>query len=684
MRSVAVLVIIGLGGSALVAAWIRCCSTDAELPRLRAESQVARADAAAAREESAKAQAAELPAKAPFRIQVVDDQTGRGVPLVELQTVNNIRSYTDSQGVAAIDEPGLAGVEVFFRVKSHGYEYPKDGFGNRGQRLKLTAGGSEVLKIKRINIAERLYRLTGAGIYRDSVLTGMPVPIRAPLLNGQVFGCDGTLSAVYRGKLYWFWGDTNRPQYPLGNFHVTGATSRLPADGGLDPALGVDLDIFTGADGFARPMARMPGEGATWIGGVTVLPDEKTGRERMFAGYVRVKPGFVVTQHGLAEFDDTTDSFRSVAEFGRDPLVKPLGHPIRLRDGQTDYVYFGTTIPLLRVPARAESLARIEDYEAYTCLRTGSRLDQPEIDRAPDGTVRYGWKRNTPPVGPQEQKNLVEPGLLKPPLLEPHEGLFQLRDRDTGQPFLAHYGSVYWNEYRQRFVLICVQSGGATSHLGEVWYAEGDSPLGPWVYAVKIMTHDRYTFYNPKQHPAFAQKGGRVIYFDGTYSHDFSGNPEQTPRYDYNQIMYRLDLADPRLALPVAIYRSGDADFVRYSPRQAESADASAARPASTSIAFFAFDQPGENRVAVGAEPAKTNRSRLALEAGAETAKPRVAFYALPADAAALSPATVPLYEYVADDGRRQYAVDPAAEFAGFRRNDRPLGRVWKNPFTPR
>ena len=57
-------------------------------------------------------------------------------------------------------------------------------------------------------------------------------------------------------------------------------------------------------------------------------------------------------------------------------------------------------------------------------------------------------------------------------------------------------------------MLIFVQSGGDTSYLGEVWYAEGDSPLGPWVYAVKIVTHDHYSFYNPKQHPVFSQQGG--------------------------------------------------------------------------------------------------------------------------------------------------------------------------------
>ncbi|MBI3860545.1 MAG: hypothetical protein HY290_01470, partial [Planctomycetia bacterium] len=44
---------------------------------------------------------------------------------------------------------------------------------------------------------------------------------------------------------------------------------------------------------------------------------------------------------------------------------------------------------------------------------------------------------------------------------------------------------------------------------------------------------------------------GRQIFFEGTYTHTFSGNPhETTPRYEYNQVMYRLDLDDPRLFSP--------------------------------------------------------------------------------------------------------------------------------------
>lgn len=48
-------------------------------------------------------------------------------------------------------------------------------------------------------------------------------------------------------------------------------------------------------------------------------------------------------------------------------------------------------------------------------------------------------------------------------------------------------------------------------------------------------------------HPFFDSSGGRIIYFEGTYAATFSGNGHPTPRYDYNQIMYCLDLADPLL-----------------------------------------------------------------------------------------------------------------------------------------
>ena len=223
-----------------------------------------------------------------FQITVVDADTGRGVPLVELSTVNGIRYVTDSNGVAAFHEPGLMDQSVYFFVKSHGYEFPADKlFGFRGQALTVKPGGKARLKIKRLNIAERLYRVTGEGIYRDSVLTGAEVPIRQPLLNAQVLGCDSVQTAVFRGKLIWLWGDTNRPSHPLGNFHMTGAATPLPDNGGLNPSRGIDLTYFQKEDGFVRPMARMPGEGPTWLDGLVVLGDGDG--ERMFAAYAKIR-----------------------------------------------------------------------------------------------------------------------------------------------------------------------------------------------------------------------------------------------------------------------------------------------------------------------------------------------------------------------------------------------------------
>jgi hypothetical protein len=94
---------------------------------------------------------------------------------------------------------------------------------------------------------------------------------------------------------------------------------------------------------------------------------------------------------------------------------------------------------------------------------------------------------------------------------------------------------------------VFVEEGGKSSYLGEVWFAAADDPTGRWTTARKIVTHEKYSFYNPALHAFFDQEEGRYVYFEGTYTHTFSGNPDRTPRYDYNQVMYRLDLRDPRL-----------------------------------------------------------------------------------------------------------------------------------------
>jgi hypothetical protein len=130
----------------------------------------------------------------------------------------------------------------------------------------------------------------------------------------------------------------------------------------------------------------------------------------------------------------------------------------------------------------------------------------------------------------------------------------QLRDSTDGKPILLNNCSCAWNAYRKRYIMIASQGQGATM-LGEVWYSESERPEGPWVHARKVITHankpgDAHDFYNPVHHPFFDREEGRVIYLEGSYVNTFSGNPHPTPRYEYNQIMYRLDLSDPRLKLP--------------------------------------------------------------------------------------------------------------------------------------
>ena len=472
-----------------------------------------------------------------FAIKVIDEATGRGVPLVELRTVTDVRCVTDSTGLVAFDEPGLMGQDVFFHVKSHGYEFPADGFGYRGKQLRVTYGGTATLKLKRINIAQRLYRVTGGGIYRDTVLLGRKPPIKQPTLNARVLGSDSVVNAVYKGKLHWFWGDTNRPAYPLGNFHVPGATSKLPGNGGLDPEVGVNLDYFTGEDGFAKPTAKLPGDGPTWISGLIALNAD--GGQRLFAAYAKIKPPLTVYERGLVEFDDKTQTFNKVAEFDLNARLVPHGHPFKRETDGSEYIYFGDPFPLVRVRATPQDLVDPSKYEAYTCLTAGSRANKFEID-AVDDKPRFRWRPSVVPYTPELQAELVRLGKLKA-----EHGLFHLND-DTDKPVLIQRGTVRWNAYRKRWIMIGVQKFG-TSMLGEIWYAEAKELVGPWRNARKIVTHDKYSFYNPKQHKYFDKDGGRTIFFEGTYTKMFSGNSEATPRYDYNQIMYKLDLSDERL-----------------------------------------------------------------------------------------------------------------------------------------
>jgi hypothetical protein len=485
-----------------------------------------------------------------FKIRVVDEQTGRGVPLVELKTTNNIRYYTDNNGIIAFHEPGLMDQEVYFHIQSHGYRFPGDGFGYRGRSLITTQGDSVTLQIKRTNIAERLYRITGQGLYHHSLRVGEPVPIKNPQLNGKVAGQDGGIAIPYSDKLYWFWGDTDRPSYPLGNFACAGATSELPGNGGLDPALGIELSYFVDETGFTKhmfPADEFPGPGPKWPSCLMTIRGQE-GKDHLIAQYTRVKELNTNYERGLAIFNDSTESFEKLVQFDMDAPVLPGGNAFKVSVNGEEYYYFSYLYDhsvLIRVKANLGEIQDPDNYESFTCLTPGSRYNDSlsSIERNSNGTIQYSWKANTSPVGPGLEKEMISAGLM-----EAGEAWFQLQDINTGDPIVPHSGSIQWDSFLRRWVMIVQQN------MGEVWFAVGDTPVGPWTYAQKIVTHDNYNFYLPVQHPYFNQDGGRHIYFEGTYTNAFSGNPDRTPRYNYNQIMYRVDLNDPALYLPEPVY----------------------------------------------------------------------------------------------------------------------------------
>ncbi len=431
----------------------------------------------------------------PCCIQVVESGTDWPVPLVELRTTHQVRFVTDNAGVIAFDLPELMGRLTWFEVIGHGYEAPKDGFGFHGVRFTPKPGETVRVEVKRTSVARRLGRLTGAGIFAESQKLGRELDWR----ESGVVGCDSVQNAGHRDRMFWLWGDTTMPEYPLGIFHGTGATTAIQPLTRFEPPLRLRLDYFADAQGRPRGVAPMPGPGPTWLTGYVSLRD-KSGAARLVASYAKIKPGTMEAyETGLCIWNDTTDVFEHLrtvwtkSDQSPTPPRMPEGHPNLWTDAQgRQWILFGDPFPALRCPA---------SFEAWQDAAT--------------------WET-----------------------LEPQESLVSAAD---GQPVKPHRGSIAWNPWRKRWVAVFGQIFGQPSLLGELWYAEADAPTGPWGKAVKVVTHENYTFYNPRLHPEFTPPDQPILLFEGTYTMLFSDNKRPTPRFDYNQVLYRLDLDDPAL-----------------------------------------------------------------------------------------------------------------------------------------
>ncbi len=431
----------------------------------------------------------------PCRIEVVEKGSGWPVPLVELRTTHNVRFVTDNGGVIAFDLPELMGRETWFDVLGQGYERPKDGFGYRGVRLTPQAGQTLKVEVNRTIIARRLGRSTGGGLFAESQKCGRELDWP----ESRMLGCDSVQNAVHRGKLFWAWGDTTMAHYPLGVFDMTSATTSPQPLASFEPPLRLKLNYFTDeTKGVPRGVAKMPGSGPTWVSGYVSVPD-KTGTPRLVGTYVKIKPPMEAYECGLCVWNEERLAFdqhrvlwtKSEAQ-PKQPLA-PDGHPAFWKDAQgKEWVLFGNPLPALRCPATFEAWQDSAQWE---------------------------------PLQPQASLSSAEDGAQVKP----------------------HTGHIAWNPWRKRWVTVFMQAFGKPSTFGELWYAEADAPTGPWGKTVKVLSHDNYTFYNPRLHPEFTPADSPILIFEGTYTATFADRPYPTPRYDYNQMLYRLDLDDPRL-----------------------------------------------------------------------------------------------------------------------------------------
>ncbi len=435
-----------------------------------------------------------LEAATPCRIEVVEQGSGWPVPLVELRTTHQLAFVTDNAGVIAMDAPELMGRETWFTVSGHGYEVPKDGFGYAGVRLKPEPGKTLRVVVQRRLPARRIGRLTGAGLFAESQKLGEHLDWR----DQGIHGCDSVQNAVHQGRLFWAWGDTNLPHYPLGLFDMSSATTEVRPAVTLEPPLKLSFDSFTDANARPRSVAKMPGSGPTWVSGYVSLP-ARDGQPRLVGCYVKIKPPLEAYEGGLCVWNESTLQFdrlrvlwKQTAESPKPPPM-PEGHPAFWRDSEgREWLLFGNPLPVLRCPAT---------FEAWQDASTWEVL-QPQAALAGAG----------------------------------------------GEKVTPHTGSIAWNAHRRSWVTVFMEQFGKPSPFGELWYAEADAPTGPWGTAVKVVTHDNYTFYNPRLHPEFSPDDSPLLYFEGTYTKEFAQHAAPTPRYDYNQILYRLDLDDPQLA----------------------------------------------------------------------------------------------------------------------------------------
>jgi hypothetical protein len=252
--------------------------------------------------------------------------------------------------------------------------------------------------------------------------------------------------------------------------------------------------------------------GVVWLFGLLTIKDEQ-GEEALLAHYTRRKSLAEQLEHGLARFNDQAGIFERVHKLDvKNTWQFPRHNTLRVTDKAGDYYYFAFPFCTTRVPATFNDICNPQKYEAFV---------YDESQHA------YAWRKDREPTTQAEEQRLIKSGKIKS-----ENAHYDLRDA-VGKLVILHRASIEWNAYRRKWILIGNEQGGkeSPSSLGEVWYSEADDVTGPWRKAMKVASHPKYSFYNPRHHAVLDQEGGRYIYFEGTYTTTFSGSISRATRW---------------------------------------------------------------------------------------------------------------------------------------------------------
>src|SRR5262249_37826656 len=156
-------------------------------------------------------------------------------------------------------------------------------------------------------------------------------------------------------------------------------------------------------------------------------------------------------EHGIAIFDDKSATFEAAKKLPLDEKWRhPAGHPIVHDEGGKRWLLIGQPVPTVRVPATLADVLDPTKYEVFT---------RATKNRGPGAS----WQGSV--EGPPTDSSL-EARWLKKKSIRPDEARFCPADAaNPGERITLHTGTVRWNEFRRRWVMITCQINGKSSHL---------------------------------------------------------------------------------------------------------------------------------------------------------------------------------------------------------------------------